>query len=516
MLLLEEVVIVLKVNMNKTISKKLFTITFGLILLVILSSVFFQVTFFEQYYLKHKTRDLANEVNKFKELYSFQIYSEETLKSALSRYEQENNSRIAIFSVNGELSYLSDYRKGVDDLRTLTQFCAELINNKELIYDVISTGETKQTIFENESSGSKKIGIVSPMSLKYKNDSIIISVSSIQPIQEAGLVIKDFYKYLVVGFSIIGIILSSIYVNLITKPLVKINKVAKKMSSMDFSVKCEVNSEDEIGNLAKTLNFLSSNLNNALEDLKQKNKQLEKDIEKERKLETLRKDFVAGVSHELKTPIGIIEGYAEGLKDGIVEGENAIVYLDTIIDESKKMSKLVSNMLELSKLESETIELHLEDFNIIRLIKKVTKSLSLEFQSKSIDVIFENTLPYAYVTGDIFQLEQVFTNLLTNAFKYSPANEKVIISLNKNDNKYIISIENTGSHIPEDELENIYAKFYRLDKARTRTDNSNGLGLAIVKRILINHKSKYLIENTLSGVKFTFSLNESKEELEDF
>ncbi|ATD56229.1 HAMP domain-containing sensor histidine kinase [Clostridium chauvoei] len=499
--------------MNKSISKKLFTITFGLIIVVIFSSVLFQVMFFEQYYLKHKTRDLGNEVNKFKEMYSFQIYSDETLNSALARYEQENNSRIAIFSVNGDLSYLSDYRKGIDDLQTLTQFCSELLNNKELIYDVLSSGKTKSTVFENKSSGLKKIGIISPMSLKYKNDSIIISVSSIQPIQEAALVIKDFYKYLAIGFIIIGIILSSIYANLITKPLLKINKVAKKMSSMDFSAKCTVNSDDEIGNLGKTLNFLSSNLNSALEDLKQKNLQLEKDIEKERKLETLRKDFVAGVSHELKTPIGIIAGYAEGLKDGVATGENALIYLDTIIDESKKMSQLVSNMLELSRLESDTIELNFEEFNIIRLIQKTIKKLSLDFNSKSIEVIFNNKLEYAYVLGDVFQLEHVITNLLTNAFKYSPNNERVIISIieDTEKNKYFISIENTGCHIPEDELENIYTKFYRLDKSRNRSDNSNGLGLAIVKRILLNHKSEYFIKNTDFGVKFSFSLDKAKD-----
>lgn len=351
------------------------------------------------------------------------------------------------------------------------------------------------------------------MSLKYKNDSIIISVSSIQPIQEAALVIKDFYKYLAIGFIIIGIILSSIYANLITKPLLKINKVAKKMSSMDFSAKCTVNSDDEIGNLGKTLNFLSSNLNSALEDLKQKNLQLEKDIEKERKLETLRKDFVAGVSHELKTPIGIIAGYAEGLKDGVATGENALIYLDTIIDESKKMSQLVSNMLELSRLESDTIELNFEEFNIIRLIQKTIKKLSLDFNSKSIEVIFNNKLEYAYVLGDVFQLEHVITNLLTNAFKYSPNNERVIISIieDTEKNKYFISIENTGCHIPEDELENIYTKFYRLDKSRNRSDNSNGLGLAIVKRILLNHKSEYFIKNTDFGVKFSFSLDKAKD-----
>lgn len=145
------------------------------------------------------------------------------------------------------------------------------------------------------------------------------------------------------------------------------------MSNMDFTVSCDVDREDEIGNLARTLNFLSKNLQNALTDLKQKNQKLEEDIEKERKLENMRKEFVDNVSHELKTPIGIIEGYAEGLKDGIVSGDDALAYLETIISESQKMNALVKNMLELSKLESGTIKPKLESFNINRLISKILK-----------------------------------------------------------------------------------------------------------------------------------------------
>ncbi|MGL5084902.1 MAG: sensor histidine kinase, partial [Clostridium sp.] len=394
-----------------------------------------------------------------------------------------------------------------EDVKTLTAFCSELLSNKALINEVLSSKKTKTTVFENVSSGNKKIGVIAPMSLMYDTDSIIISVSPTQPIEEAAVVIKDFYKYLILGFMIIGIFLTYIYANLISKPLLKINKVAKKMSSMDFSAKCEVNSEDEIGHLGETLNFLSANLRDALTDLKNKNKKLEADIDKERKLEILRKDFVAGVSHELKTPIGIIEGYAEGIKDGIVSGKDIDLYIETIIDESKKMSKLVSNMLELSKLESGTIELTLENFNILRLINKIINIHSLEFKEKDIEVIFNCSKPYAYVLGDIFQLDQVLTNIITNALKYTNENEKVIISVEDNTSYYNISIENTGAYIDEEELENIYSKFYRIDKSRNRSNNSTGLGLSIVKRILNLHNSNYSIKNTESGVEFQFSLN---------
>ena len=490
--------------MNKSISKKIFIITFGLMLTLIISSILFQSLFFEKFYLSKKTNQLVNEVNKFKTLYSFEIYDNITLNKALTNYEHKNNSRIAIFSSN--LIYITGGNRETEDVKTLTAFCSELLSNKDLIDEVLSSNKTKTTVFENESSDNKKIGVVAPMSLMYDNDAIIISVSPTQPIEEAGTVIKDFYRYLILGFILLGFFLAYVYANLISKPLLKINKVAKKMSSMDFSAKCDVNSQDEIGNLGETLNFLSTNLRDALTDLKNKNKQLEADIDKERKLETLRKDFVAGVSHELKTPIGIIEGYAEGIKDGIVSGKNLDLYIETIIDESHKMSKLVSDMLEISKLESGTIDLNIENFNILRLINRIINKHTLDFKEKNIEIIFNYTVPYAYVIGDIFQLDQVLTNLITNALKYTQNNERVIISVLDDNINFTISIENTGASIDERELENLYSKFYRIDKSRNRSNNSTGLGLSIVKRILNLHQSTYSIKNTNLGVDFSFTL----------
>ncbi|MCR1949620.1 HAMP domain-containing histidine kinase [Clostridium sp. DSM 100503] len=491
-----------------SISKKLFLITFGLIFILLIFSMLFQILFFEDFYLNRKVKDMIKESSKFSTLNSY--YTDENiLNKALFRFEQETDSRVVILSLDGTVKFLANYGKNTDDFQILTAFYAELINDKYLINEVLTSGKPQASVFENKLSGTKKIGILSPMSLTSKNDSIIVSVSSMQPINEAAGVTKEFYVYLFLGFSIIAVFLSFVYANLISKPLININKVAKRMSAMDFKAKCEVNSDDEIGNLAITLNFLSSTLENALDDLKQKNKKLEEDIEKERKLEEMRKDFVASVSHDLKTPIGIIEGYAEGLKDGIATGKDALVYLDTIIDESHKMNKLVTNMLELSKLESGSIELVLEKFNILRLIQKLIKSFSLEFDSKDINLELKTDFKYCYIIGDVFQLEQVITNLISNTLKYTPNGKKVIIEVNSTDSLVNISIENKGAYIPENEIENLYTKFYRIDKARTTSNNSNGLGLAIVKRILTLHESSYSLSNTNDGVKFEFTLKKA-------
>ncbi len=455
---------------------------------------------------------MTKEAKKFSELYSYQISDEQILSKALLQFEKDTNSKIAIFSLDGKFKFLRDYNKATDDFQTLTAYCSELINNQELIYKVLDSGVSQATVFENKMSNTTQIGILSPISLSSKNDSIIVSVSSMQPIREASSVINEFYRYLFIGFSFIALLLSSVYANLISKPLVKINKAAKKMSSMDFTVKCEVESTDEIGNLAETLNFLSSTLESALEDLKQKNKTLEDDIEKERKTESMRKDFIASVSHDLKTPIGIIEGYAEGLKDGIATGDDVNLYLNTIIDEANKMNKLVTNMLELSRLESGSIDLEIERFNILRLIRKLIKSFSLEFSNKNININLKTILEYSYVIGDTFQLENAFTNLISNSIKYTPEGEDVIIEVIEKEYLVEISIENKGAYIPEKEIDNLFNKFYKIDKARTTSGNSNGLGLSIVKRILTLHESDYSLTNTEDGVIFKFTLKKASED----
>ncbi|MEE0932088.1 MAG: HAMP domain-containing sensor histidine kinase [Clostridium sp.] len=492
--------------MKNSISKRITLITFGLISIVFLLTFLFQNMFFEEFYLSKKTESLILDVKRIKTLYSYQNFNTNNLSNALLNYEEKNNSRIAIFSLDGSIEYLSYFDKNnIEDMKSLTDFCSELLSDNELIQEVLSTNKIQSTIFTNKYSTYKKIGIISSMSLQSENDSILISVSSVQPIKEAASVIRSFYLYLFIGFLILAIFLSKIYSKLISKPLINLNNVAKRMSTLDFDAKCEVNSDDEIGNLANTLNFLSSNLENSLQTLQEKNNQLERDIEKERNLENMRKDFVSSVSHDLKTPLGIISGYAEGLKDGIVSGKDAEVYLETIIDEATKMNLLLTNMLDLSKLESDTINLNLESFNIVRLLQGMVKRFSLELQNKELTITF-NLPEYAYVEGDIMTLERVVQNLLSNAIKYTPRGNEIIISVIESETLYLISFENKGITIPTNELDNVFAKFYRLDKSGDRTKNSYGLGLATVKRILTLHNSNFSLNNGENSVIFTFTL----------
>jgi signal transduction histidine kinase len=495
--------------MKKSLAKRLFTITLSLIIGLMLITYFAQAIFFEKFYSYKKTESLVREVNKFHDLYSLHIDNDLDLFKALRKFENDNNAQVIITSSDGEIIryHSNNINNDKETFDTLTAFGSELIKDKDLIAQVIKYSQTKYKNFENESSGLKKIGVVSPMSLTNKNDSLIFCISSIQPIKEASEVISEFFIYLFWGLITVSIILALIYSNLISKPLVTLTYAANKMSNMDFSAICEVDREDEIGSLAKSLNFLSKKLHSSLLDLQNKNEKLEKDIEKERQLDNMRKEFIDNVSHELKTPIGIIEGYAEGVKDGIVSGKDASLYLETIIDEAKKMSVLVTNMLELSKLESGATKQNPEAFNINRLITKILKKHKPDFEENKLNVNFNPLTPYSYVYADPFQMEQVFTNLITNAIKYTPPDNDINITIEEISDKFKISVQNMGVTIPEDKISKLFDKFYRLDKSRERTQkNSTGIGLSIVKNILYLHNSEFNLQNITGGVEFYFYL----------
>lgn len=494
--------------MKYSLSKKLFAITLLLISLIMLFAYCIQAFFFETFYVHKKTESLVSEVNKFHDLYSLHIDETTNLNQALRKFENDNNATIIITSTTGKIiSYSGQGNSDQETTTVLANFYTELINNRDLIKDVTTNSKIRYTNFYNQYNDSQKIGVVGPMSINSKNDSLIFCVSSIQPIQEASDVINEFLLYLFLGLLTISAILAFIYSNLISKPLVTLTQVANQMANMNFSAVCTTDRKDEIGILAHTLNFLSKNLETSLLDLKAKNKKLELDIEKERKLENMRKEFTDNVSHELKTPIGIIEGYAEGIRDGVVSGEDANLYLETIIDESKKMSVLVTNMLELSKLESGIIKPNFEDFNINRLINKVLRKHEPEFEEHDYTVNFKCDSPYSYVYADPFQMEQVCTNLITNAIKYTPPHNDINIIITEGLDKFKLSVQNLGTTIPQEKLDKLFDKFYRVDNSRERTQrNSTGLGLSIVKNILNLHKSEFKIHNIENGVEFYFYL----------
>ncbi|WP_055667567.1 ATP-binding protein [Desnuesiella massiliensis] len=498
--------------MKKTIVKKLFIITSIFLLSLIVGTMLFQSLFFQNFYLNRKMKNLEKDVVSFRLAYSFDISNNYALFNSMQLFEQKNNAKIAIYSDKGEVKFLANPDKQIDPkiLKTLNSIYLQIMQDSNYAENIFKSNEILTTVINDKEFTTKNIVCVAPISINSKYDNLIIAISPFQTIEEASSVIREFYVYIFIAAFFIIFILSFIYSNMLSKPLIKLNTTAKKMSNMDFSEKCSVTSEDEIGNLAQTLNFLSDNLHSALTELKISNEKLKDDIEKERKLEKMRKEFIAGVSHELKTPISIIEGYAEGLKDNIVEGEAKDFYIDVIIDETKKMTSLVYDMLDLSQMESGNYKLNKEVLDIMELIKLIVKKHINFVKDKEIDIHIALQEKFL-VVGDKLRLEQVITNYLTNAIRYTPQKGFIkIYSIVKNDNIYIY-FQNSGSFIPEKDLNNIWDKFYKIDKSRNRDMGGTGLGLAIVKNILTLHNSDFGVRNVEDGVEFYFSLKKCSE-----
>ncbi|NLP28470.1 MAG: HAMP domain-containing protein [Clostridia bacterium] len=495
--------------MKNKLWKKLFIITFVILIIFISAIIYFQSISFESFYIKRKIKRFEKNIERFNGLYSQSYINDFNLYYMMRQFEESNNAKIIIIDSSGQVRSIGDSKIDEDSSKksTINRIFQEWILDSQAFNDILELKKNKTTIYYNPDFDINNIVCISPTS-RENNKNIILAVSSLQPIEEASEIIKEFYIYIFIGALIIVIILSIIYANMISKPLIKLNNSAKRISEMDFSQQCDVNSDDELGNLAKTLNFLSYRLNSALTELQQKNIKLKQDIEKERKLDKMRKEFVAGVSHELRTPISIISGYAEGLKDNVADDDSREFYLDVIMDEASKMNALVSDMLDLSQLESGNFKMEAEPFHIDELMKKCINKNKQFFQQKNIKVQ-ESLAKEVTVFADYLRIEQVITNFLTNAIRHTPENGVVNIKLRDEQQSCKVEIENQGEHLAECDLENIWDRFYKADKSRNRIAGGTGLGLSIVKNILLMHNSTFGVKNTKLGVCFFFTLNKT-------
>lgn len=307
---------------------------------------------------------------------------------------------------------------------------------------------------------------------------------------------------------ILALVFISAYSKHFTKPLIQMSEVANRIANLDFSAKCEINRGDEIGALADNINVVSESLNSALSELREKNAQLMEDIEKERRIEKMRADFISAASHELKTPIAIIRGYAEGLKMNVGEDdEGASEYCDIIMRESDRMNALVLNMLEQSLYSSGVKKPDMTELEVNPFIEDLLKTVTPIFEEKGVKANFtasNNFIAFA----DKAQMTTVLSNIVLNACSHAGGEKLIEITTEKVDNKIKVNVYNTGSRVEDKDKDEIFTSFYRADKAHSRAEGRFGLGLAIVKSITENHNCDCGFENKENGVTFWFTMPE--------
>ncbi|MBS4537089.1 HAMP domain-containing protein [Clostridium sp. D2Q-11] len=312
-----------------------------------------------------------------------------------------------------------------------------------------------------------------------------------------------------IGTLIIGSIIVYFLSTKLSKPIVEVNRVANEIANLNFDEKVEVKSEDEIGRLGNSINLISNKLNTVLTELTLANSKLREDIEKEKQLEKMRRKFVSNVSHELKTPISMIQGYAEGLKFNIAKTpEDKEYYYNVIIEESDKMSNLIDDLLKLSSYESGNFHIDKDSFDISSLLKDVIEKYKINIKERNMKLDLE--LPESLIiNADSLRIEQIISNFMNNTLKYGEEGGNIKISLKDLKDYFRLSFYNSGDKIDQKELENIWTSFYKADSEKKSIQTGTGLGLAIVRAIVELHGGRYGAMNKEDGVEFWITLPKS-------
>jgi len=326
------------------------------------------------------------------------------------------------------------------------------------------------------------------------------SIAIINAVNHMEEIFAQVFPYVFIGILLIATLAAFFYTRFLAKPIVEIAHVSKKMADLDMSWYCKTNRSDEIGLLANRLNYMASQLASTLQELQEANEKLQADIEKEREHERRRRDFFTAVSHELKTPVTILKGELDGMILNVGKFKDRDKYLQEAYKTNESIEKLVREMMTLAKLD--TISLKLEKIDLPHMINKVSKTYKPIAQQKQINIKVD-TNPAIYIEADQIQLQTVISNVISNAIKHSPAGQNVEVSLTKENEFVVFTVENKSFQIEESEILKLWEPFYRTDKSRSRHTGGSGLGLYIVKTILDLHGFSYKLENNEFGVKFT-------------
>ncbi len=372
---------------------------------------------------------------------------------------------------------------------------------KEAQIKQLSKGESLQLDWVESWSGKHNLVLIEPIK-KDGEMEFMVSVASLQEIRDTNEALQIFYVYIGIAGFILILLLSFFFSRLVSRPLIKLNDMAKNMVNLDFSSAKPIKLKDELGSLSNNMLVMAKNLDVALNDLKQANETLKRDMEKRVQMEKEQREFFEHASHELKTPLSIVKSFAEGLHDD-VSPDKQDHYVEVIIEESEKMEVLIKDMLDLAKLENGVIKLRKTSFLISEMIEVLAYKLFCIAKEKNvvIEIMPKNE---QHILADYEWMERVMQNLLINAVRHSEPDSVIVIriELDQENGGSVFKIENRGTQIPEEQLDKIWKRFYRTESSRSRMTGGTGLGLAIVQQILNLHGFKYGAENLSDGVLF--------------
>lgn len=450
-----------------------------------------------KYYKIQIAKNLYNKINEY-----YETNSTYAIDSELRQIEIKNNIEVLILNDNGDIAYFG---------------------NKDILETVNAINKVSSTLIEKEQNMEIRNYSNLPnnkfiiMSANLSNGYEMFVKIPVTAIQESVKISNKALVLLGCVLIIISACIASIVSKKFTEPILQLNRITKKMANLDFSEKySSKNGSEEINDLGQNINEMSEKLERTIGQLRRNNNELEKDVEEKLKIDEMRKQFISDVSHELKTPIGLIQGYAEGLIENVNNDEESRkFYAGVINDEAKKMDMMVKKLLELMKLEYKEHKFKNTQFNLTELIKEELRRETINIKEKNIEIEFDDKREQV-IFGDQEYIEQVVNNYLTNAIKHCEKidNEKKIsISYElRKDGKLRMTVFNTGRKIPEDYINKIWGRFYKIDSSRNREEGGTGIGLALVKAIMNNYGNEYGVKNLENGVEFYADFNTNMSE----
>ena len=493
-----------KIRKPMSIQVKLFFSLCVVIVLTILFLIIINNLVLETFYIYNKkdsAKDLYEQIN---EKYNNNV-AEEEIEEFIKYQASKNNLDILITDVKRNKVITNDQTRieALEKLKTIVEFNQNgkwgetLYNAKNIIIKTVKDNSINRNY------------IVLMAKLDNKNE--LYMRTPISAIKESLRISNN--VLLLVGF--ISVIVAGVIASMVSKrfsdPILELNDIAKQVSKLNFSQRyIPSKSNDEMDQLGESINMMSDKLENTINELRKNNDELERDIKEKSKIDEMRTQFISDVSHELKTPIALIQGYAEGLVENVNNDEESRkFYAEVILDEADKMDKLVKQLLELMKLEYGKREFNNTKFDIVSLIKEELRKCDVMIKEQNIKATLENEEPI-YVEADDFYIEQVVTNYITNAIKYSKeinGKKEIKIEVTEElDGMARISVYNTVDNFTEDEMKKIWGRFYKIDSSRNRASGGTGIGLSLVKAVMNNYDNKYGVQNRVDGVEFYFEL----------
>lgn len=496
---------------KKSLRKRLFILINITLLAVIGVCILLNSLVFQRYYMSQKTDILFRNLSDIEELINDDNLMEESLRLRMERLCINANISVVVFDKYNRLIYTS-VPENAFRFQQFPDVELRIDGNTFSIRSGTAKGHDREIIEEGDNYvlSSATINPLNTQVLELyavtDGDYFVYIQSSMAPIRESVAFSNRFLITVGLMVWLIAAVIVTFLGNRLVKPLRRLSEISLRMAKMDFSQKYTGNTYDEVGMLGESMNTMSDNLEKAISGLKAANAALLQDIDKKEKIDKQRKEFMSNVSHELKTPISIIEAYAEGLNEMELDEESRSYYCDVILDEARKMNVLIQKLMSLMRIESGSDKLEISRFDITEQISEIIKQKSIILEQSGVTAELK-TDEKIYVWADDFLIEEVVLNYLTNAIKYCSGKKKIEITVEKLNDNVRVNVFNTGEPLSEETLENMWKSFYMADKARTRDKGSQGLGLSIVAAIINAHNHKYGAYNTDGGVVFYFELD---------